>query len=107
MSNTLLQTDLTKLLGVDALPEDEQASFIAEMGQVVLDTAITRLIASMTDEQQSALEHYLDSEPSAEDLMEKLINQYPNFGPILEDVVLEIKEDAVAVMPPVEEEKKG
>ncbi len=98
MAQGILQQNLTKMLGIDELSVEEQSAFLSEVGDVIFERSIVRLVASLTEEQQHALEDYLDTDPEPEVLLSHLIEHYKEFETILEEVVIEFKEDALKVL---------
>jgi len=105
MSNTILQQNIAHIFGIETLSIEEQAAFLAEVGDVIFQTALVRLVSDLTDEQQRALEDYLDTEPEPEILLAHLLEHYSDFSTILETAVIEFKEDAVAVLEKKEAEE--
>jgi hypothetical protein len=102
MSRSLLNKNLAEVLGITQLPLEEQAAFLSEVGDVIFETSLVRLVSSLDQEQQQALEQYLETEPEPEVLLSHLLEHHKDFEQILEEVVLEFKEDALEVL----EEKK-
>ncbi len=98
MQQNILQSNIVQLLGIDALSIEEQSAFLAEVGEVILQTALVRLVESITDEQQHALEQYLETSPEPDVLMQHLFEHFSDFQIVLEDAILEFKEDALAVL---------
>jgi len=98
MAQNILQQNITKVLGIDSLSEQEQAAFLSEVGDVIFQTSLVRLVSSLTEDQQHALEEYLDTEPEPEVLLEHLLSHYKAFQTILEEAVIEFKEDALKVL---------
>lgn len=98
MNDSLLQKDITKVLGIDELSPNEQAKFLAEVGDVILERSLLQFSASLTDEQHIALQEYLETDPEPEVLMNHLLKHYDHFEGIIENVVLEFKEDALKVL---------
>src|SRR5690606_26676392 len=98
MTQNILQQNISKLLGIDTLPLEEQSAFLSEVGDVIFETSLLRLISSLTEEQQFALEDYLETNPEPEVLLSHLVEHYKDFSPILEEAVIEFKEDALKVL---------
>jgi hypothetical protein len=94
MTQNILQQNISKLLGIEALSPEEQSAFLAEVGDVIFQTSLLRLVSGLSDEQQQALEDYVDIEPEPEVLLQHLLEHYKDFETILEAVVTEFKEDA-------------
>jgi len=106
MSQNILQQNIASVLGIDTLSEEEQASFLGEVGDVIFETSLVRLCTDLSEDQQQALEEYLDTEPEPEVLLQHLLEHYKEFQTILEGVVVEFKEDALAVLKEKEKEIK-
>ena len=104
MHTSLLQENIITALGLDELSLEEQSAFLSEVGDVVFQTALVRLVSELSEEQQHALETYLDTEPEPDVLLAHLLEHYEMFKKILESAVLEFKEDALAVLQKKEEE---
>lgn len=102
MTPPILNKNIAQLLGIDELSPDEQAAFLSEVGDVIFETSLLRLVAGLTEEQQEALEQYLETEPEPDVLLSHLLEHHKNFASILEEAVIEFKEDAQRVL----EEKK-
>lgn len=98
MSISILQQNLANVLGINELPLEEQAAFLSEVGDVIFETSLVRLVSGLSEEQQLALEQYLETEPEPEVLLAHLLEHHQQFSGILEGVVLEFKEDALKVL---------
>lgn len=98
MTQDLLQQNITKVLGIEELSLEEQSAFLTEVGDVIFQSALLRLVSSLNDDQQHALEEYLDTNPEPDILLAHLIEHYTEFSAILEEVVLEFKEDALKIL---------
>lgn len=95
--HAMLTQDISKEIGLDVLTPPEQESFVAEIGQTILDGALMRLVAGLSDEQGTALAHYLEDEPTAEILLKHLFDHYPQFEEILTEEIVAFKEETVAL----------
>lgn len=98
MTPSILQQNISKVLGIDTLSPEEQAAFLSEVGDLIFQASLVRLVSSLSDDQQYALEQYLDTQPEPEILLEHLLMHYKEFQPILEEVVTEFKEDAIKAL---------
>ena len=98
MPQNLLQQNLSRLLGIDELSLEEQSAFLSEVGDVIFQTSLVRLVSSLSESQQHALEDYIDTNPEPEVLLAHLLEHYKEFSTILEEVVIEFKEDALNVL---------
>lgn len=98
MTPPLLSKDITALLGLDELSAEEQATFLANIGDVILETALVRFSSLLSEPQHIALQEYLETSPEPDVLMKHLLDHYEEFKDVLEAVTLEFKEDALAVV---------
>lgn len=94
----LLTKDISELIGLPDLSEDEQAMILNKVGATIIDSVILRMSAELTDEQQEALEQYLETNPEPEVLLEHLSKHYQIFNQILEEEIKAFKEEAIAVL---------
>lgn len=94
----LLQQNIARILGIEGLPLEEQAAFLAEIGDTIFQSSLMRFTATLSDEQQFALEQYLETEPEPEAVLQHLLETYEQFKTILEESVIEFKEDALAIL---------
>jgi hypothetical protein len=93
------QQDLMVALGLDKLPEQEQAELYNRIGGVLFQGILIRAIESMTDEEQDALDAFLGEHPEDPDaLMGYLQKNVANFEALVEDEVARFKASAMELM---------
>ena len=97
MPNDLLQQNIASILGIDKLPEDEQAVFLMDIGDLIVESALLRLVVDLDENQEAALNQYLETEPQPEVLMEYLLSHHKNFSQILEEEIIAFKEEAIQI----------
>ncbi len=83
MLQKLVQQNIAELLGVSSLSLYEQEVFLTNVGELILESAVIRLVIDLTDEEETALSHYLETEPQSEVLVEHLIEHHSAFKTIL------------------------
>jgi len=98
MSQTILEKDITKTLGLDTLPDAEKLLFLRKVGGSILELSLVKLSKQISDEQRTSLEYYLSTDPDPDALMDHLLGHYTVFGDILEEEIIAFKEDALAVL---------
>lgn len=98
MTQTILEKDITKTLGLDTLSDEEKIIFLTQIGGAVMESSLLRLISSLTEEQATSLEYYLDTKPEAAVLMKHLLEHYKDFESLLKEEIIAFKEDALAVL---------
>ncbi len=89
----LLNKDIISAIGFDALLPEEQDEFISQIGTVLLESALTKLMVELNDEQLKALDYYLEDEPSADILLKHLFDQYPQFESIMQEETVAFKQE--------------
>lgn len=97
-NQTLLQQNIMNTLGLETLSDEEKLVFLEQVGDVVMEAALLRLIVGLDENQEAALEQYLETEPTGEVLFGHLIQHHKNFEMILEEEVLAFKEEALTVL---------
>lgn len=96
--NDILHKDISDLLGMNALPPDEQATLLEQVSNTVMEAALLRLMTELSDEQQSALDHYLESDPDSEALLTHLLESYSKFETILQEEIVNLKSDLATAL---------
>jgi len=98
MSVSILKQNIAEVLGITHLSLEEQAAFLSEVGDVIFETSLIRLVSLLSETEQQALEQYLDTQPEPDVLLAHLLEHHSNFAAILDEVVIEFKEDALKVL---------
>ncbi len=91
----LLQGNIIDLLGLQSLPVDRQQKLIEQMGQVLQDRVIDALVAAMTEEQRTAFEQFLQSNPTAAQLDEFFKKHLPTYLDIVMEEAAKFKKELV------------
>ena len=94
----ILETDISEIIGLTPLPEDEKIVLLRDLGELVLESALLRLVADLTPEQSAALDQYSDTVTDSEMLIKHLFEHYPRFEIILNEEIKAFKEEAMAGM---------
>lgn len=72
---------------------EEEAEFAGEIGDIIFESALVRYIARESPEKVEEFETFINLNANAEDLIEKLYEKYPEFGKILDEETLAMKEE--------------
>lgn len=93
----IMEADISEVIGLSTLPEEDKVVMLRDLGDLVIESALIRLTADLSDEQVVALDQYTDTVSDSQILLKHLFEQYPNFENILVEEVKAFKEEAVAV----------
>lgn len=96
--STLIQQDISSLVGLDTLSAEEQAHFLSDVGELIIESALLRLAADMTPDQEASMNHYLETNPEPDIFMNYLLQHHVTFEQILEEEIAAFKEECVAVV---------
>lgn len=94
----LLTKDISELIGLNELKEEEQVMLLSSIGATIMDAVIMRLSAELSAEKQEALEQYLDTDPEPEVLLDHLSKHYQSFNQILNEEIAAFKEETLTVL---------
>lgn len=98
MNTAILDKDISGLLNLDKYPEAERNKVLEDIGQVVLDATLLRVMNEMPKDKQLAFEHYLETNPEPEALFYHIVNHHQRFSEILDEEIAAFKEETVAVL---------
>ncbi len=90
--------DIIGLLGLELMSESEQTEIITDIGDLVMESVLLRLVAEMSKEQQEALDQFMESDPTSETLMNHLASHYSSFTTIWDEEVKAFRRDALSVL---------
>ncbi len=97
-TQTLLEADLTEVLGLKDLSDEERSEFLTELGTVLLDGALLRYLESCSAEDQSLFNSFVQMHHAEPDLLEKLMKAYPDFEAALTEELAAFKAEALGVL---------
>lgn len=98
MTHALLQRDLSDLIGLNTLPEEERETMLANIGSLILESVMLRAIAGMPDADAKKLGECIATDPAPEVLLEVLQNLVPDLEDLMEEETLAFKQECVDVM---------
>lgn len=93
----IMEADISEVIGLSTLPEEDKVVMLRDLGDLVIESALIRLTADLSDEQVVALDQYTDTVTDSQILLKHLFEQYPNFANLLEEEVKAFKEEAMVV----------
>jgi hypothetical protein len=86
------------ILGLAGLSEDERTVFLAEIGSVIIESALLNFVPSLSDDEQAGFAEFLNTAGEGEALIEALLEHYPTFADFLGEAVEEFRAEAQAVL---------
>ncbi|MEZ4104515.1 MAG: hypothetical protein R3B60_04515 [Candidatus Paceibacterota bacterium] len=87
------EKELEENEGVQVELTEEEAEFAGEIGDTIFESALIRYMAGESPETVEEFETFINLNAKAEDLLEKLYEKYPEFGKILDEEALAMKEE--------------
>lgn len=93
----ILEQDISKLLGIDDMPEAEQALFLNDVGSLLLEGALMKFVLTLTDKEQAELDAWIE-EPPSEQLLPDLLKKFPKFEEFLTEEIKNFKADAIRIL---------
>lgn len=91
---------LLDLLGLDDLSLGQQERVLADMGSLIFEGTLVRLIGRMNEGTRAELDALMDGDVSAEDLIAFLREKVPGSDEAVSETVQELRDDILAVSGP-------
>lgn len=99
MSNEeLLEKDIGELLGLSGVSSLEREEMLANIGTLILESTMLRVIASLTEEETGKFEEFIALDPSPEAMLNELRMLEPNIDEIVKEETVAFKRECVNVM---------
>ncbi len=89
--DTILQQNIIEELGLQALPEEEQAEFLFKMTEAVLKRIYVDTVEKLGEEDRSELMKLIDSNAEAEQIEEFLKGKIENYDEFVKKTVEDFK----------------
>lgn len=85
-----MSTQLTKqqlqALGMDTMMTGKREAFLENIGRTIFDSALVRLLETLTDDQIHSLNYAIDATDSFEAVVEYVSMTYPHFIEYMQEV---------------------
>ena len=97
--DTILKKDITEGLGLDNLSEADQAKMVEEVGRVIYERIISRVIPLLSNPEKEEFQKILET-PDGDDstIFDYLNSKIPNLETIVQEEVVSFKETSLNVM---------
>ncbi len=96
MTATPSPDELFKALQLEHLTPEDQEKILLEMGDIIEQGVMIRLISLMDDQTRLEFEKLLDSESDEEEVEEFIKKHVPNSDKIIQDTIEELRDDILA-----------
>lgn len=90
-------SNLLDALELDALKPEEQEEILDDIGEIIAEGTMTRLMEQMDDATSAEFTKLLESEASEEQVDAFIKEHVPNSEQILQDTIDELQDDILAV----------
>ncbi len=97
ISMNTIQTDITKAIDLSFMTDLEKDEMIISIGDLIMEAALLRLLAELTDEQRESLDQFMETNPSSEILFKHLLEHHKSFAQIIEEEKNNFMEEASRV----------
>lgn len=95
--DTLKQT-IIGMYNLEALPTDKQDEMIQEIGSLIFQNVLMRVVPSMSDAKQSELEKMFETNSTPESLFAFLNQEVSDFQMIVSEEAKHFKEESESIM---------
>lgn len=96
--DSILSKNIIDILGIGALSEEKQEKIFLEVGQIIFQGVLIRVIDSLGDEDKDQLSMMLNKNKSADDVAGFLQQKIPDFENILQEEIIKFKNDSLDLM---------
>lgn len=101
-----IRNNIIALFGIDKMPEDKQEEAINQVGQLIFQSVLMRILPGMSEEDLNTYEKMLEDQVDPEKLFEFFIEKEPNFMQIVAEESEKFAKESEEVLGNVVEEKK-
>lgn len=97
--DTILQENIIKDLGLDALPESEREEALMSIGKMVFQGVLMRAINELSDEDAEAFGKLMEEKPDDQQaVLDFLQSKVSNFDEIVKEEAMNFKRDGIDFM---------
>lgn len=96
--NKILEENLVKTLRLDLLPAPKQAKVLEDIGAILYQRILMRVLENMDDKTKDEFDALLGSNPKEDAMAGFLQSKVSNFNDLVLDEVAKFKESALAIV---------
>jgi len=87
-----INDNIIKILGISALPQDQQKDAMDKMGAIVYQEVMLRVLEAMTDENKDEFEKLIETNPDPETMFKFLAEKVPSIETIATEEAERVRE---------------
>lgn len=96
---SILQKNIIKELGLDTLPEKEQEQALLDIGRIIFQSVLIRVMEELDDKGKDEFEKILTEKPNDEEAILGFLQlKLPNLNDIVQEEVAKFKEESTGFM---------
>ena len=96
--DTSMRTAIINAFNLTTLTKEEQNKMIAQIGDLIFQSVLVRVIPDMSNEKQDELQKMLDADATPDAILGYLTREVPNFAEIVTEEAQTFKKESEDVM---------
>lgn len=97
-NEALLQKDISELLGLNGVSQAERDDMLANIGGLILESTMMRIIGGLSDEEAGKFEEFVAQDPSPDAMLNELRRIEPTIDEIVKEETIAFKVECIKVM---------
>lgn len=93
-----IKNNIANVLNIDNLPEEEREKILADIGSVIFQNVLMRVLEKMSEKEQDDFEKLLDNNGNPEEIFDFLNSKTKDFPKIIEEEAIKFKDKATNIM---------
>ena len=93
-----IKNNIANVLNIDNLPEADQEKILADIGSVIFQNVLMRVLEKMSEKDQNSFEKLLDQNGTQEEIFNFLNSKTKNLSEIIEEEAIKFKDSATNIM---------
>jgi hypothetical protein len=93
-----IKNNISTALNIDNLPEADKEKILADIGSVIFQNVLMRVLENMPEKEQDEFEKLLDKNAESEEVFNFLNNKVADFPKIIEEEAIKFKDKASNIM---------
>ncbi|MDQ3075738.1 MAG: hypothetical protein M3Q34_01270 [bacterium] len=93
-----IRDNIIELFGIDKLPEEQQEETIAQIGKIIFQAVLVRVLPLLEDEEMAEYDKLLESSPSPDELLSFFFDKVPGFLEIIAEESRNFQSEAESIL---------